>query len=435
MKKLILFLFLAISCVAHGQDIPTNAGKYLAANTEQQKFSGAVLIAKNDEIIFDKAYGYADIADKKLNTINTEFRAGSLTKMFTSTLIMELIKENKLSLNDPVSRYIPNAKWADGITIKNLLSHTSGISGTTPANVTSLVALVEGFRADSSHFKPGSRFEYNNFNYLALSYIAQKITGTSFPALIKNKVFEPVGMLHSAIDSFKRTSDDKALGYTLDPNTNKWVNIGNDESVAAASGAGALVTTTADLFTWSKYVREKLKQGDSLFKQVTTPVLDNYGLGWINRLQDGHHMIGHTGSIPGFAAMLMIFPEENTTVIFLSNFQDMNTHDFVKNIISIAFNEPFEMPTVKKSIDLPEDVLQQYVGTYGQSAQDQLKFFIENKKLVVLAPGGDKVNLVAESKDNFYLEGPGIIIRFNRENGKVVSVFVSVGNQTLKKAQ
>ena len=102
MKKIILFLFLAISCVAHGQDIPTNAGKYLAANTEQQKFSGAVLIAKNDEIIFDKAYGYADIADKKLNTINTEFRAGSLTKMFTSTLIMELIKENKLSLNDPM---------------------------------------------------------------------------------------------------------------------------------------------------------------------------------------------------------------------------------------------------------------------------------------------------------------------------------------------
>jgi hypothetical protein len=146
-------------------------------------------------------------------------------------------------------------------------------------------------------------------------------------------------------------------------------------------------------------------------------------------------MIGHTGSIPGFVAMLMIFPEENTTVIFLSNFQDMNTRDFVKNIISIAFNEPFEMPTVKKSIDLPEDVLQQYVGTYGQSAQDQLKFFIENKKLVVLAPGGDKVNLIAESKDNFYLEGPGIIIRFNRENGKVVSVFVSMGNQTLKKAQ
>jgi hypothetical protein len=93
------------------------------------------------------------------------------------------------------------------------------------------------------------------------------------------------------------------------------------------------------------------------------------------------------------------------------------------------------MPTVKKRIELPEDVLQQYVGTYGQGAQNQLKFFIENKKLVVLAPGGDKVNLIAESKDNFYLEGPGIIIRFNRENGKVVSVFVSMGNQTLKKAQ
>ena len=415
------------------QTIAANADQFLTACTSQHKFSGAVLIAKNDSIVFNKAYGYADMANGRLNTINTQFRAGSLTKMFTSTLIMQLIKDGKLKLNDPVSKYIPQASWTKDVTIKNLLSHTSGISGSTPQNTIVLTKLVEGFTPAASHFEPGTRFEYNNFNYILLSYIAQKITGIYFPALLQEKVIARAGMLHSGIDSFQRKSADKAFGYTLDPNNNQWVIAGDDKEVAAASGAGALFTTTRDLFKWSEYVLKKLKDGDSSFIWATSPVLNGYGFGWMNTQQGAHHMIGHTGSIPGFAAMLMIFPEEKTTVIFLSNFQDMNTNDFVKNITAIAFDEPFEMPVVKKKIDLPVDVLQQYVGTYGEDAASQLKFVIENNNLVVLAPGGDKVALAAESKDNFYIDGPGIVIKFNRENDKVTSVFVSMGNQTLKK--
>lgn len=433
MKNIFTLLLLFGFQIIHGQNIPSNADKFLTAYTEQHKFSGAVLIAKNDSIVFEKAYGYAGLADKRPNTINTQFRAGSLTKMFTSTLIMQLVKDKKLKLNDPVSKYIPSVKWADGITIKNLLSHTSGISGTTPHNEISLKVLVEGFKAGEPHFKPGAQFEYNNFNYLVLSYIAQEITGVSYPVLVEDRVLKQAGLSHSGIDSFQRTSRDKAYGYTLDPNNNQWVVAGNDASVAAASGAGALFTTPGDLFTWAKYVENKLKEGDSSFVRAVTPVVGDYGLGWINKQAEGHHMIGHTGSIPGFAAMLMIFPEESTTVVFLSNFQDMNTGDFVKNITAVAFDEPFEMPVVKEKVDLPNYVLQEYVGTFGEQAENQLKFTIENNNLVVLAPGGDKVTLAAESKDNFFIDGPGIIIRFNRENDKVTSVFVSMGNQTLKK--
>lgn len=143
----------------HAQTTAEKAATFLTAYTNQHKFSGAVLIAKNDSIIFNKAYGFADIKNQKLNTSATEFRAGSLTKMFTSGLILQLAQEGKVSLTDVVSKYIPAATWANNITIKNLLSHTSGIHGKTPAMASSMEEMVEGFKPDTTVFYP-----INNLN-------------------------------------------------------------------------------------------------------------------------------------------------------------------------------------------------------------------------------------------------------------------------------
>src|SRR5687767_15263647 len=129
MKQLLLLLLIPV--IAGAQTIEQNADALLTAYTDQNKFSGNVLIAKEGKIIFQKSYGFADRESKKPNTLQTEFRVGSLTKMFTSTTILQLAEQSKLSLNDPVSKYVPEFQNGDKIQIKHLLSHTSGIKGTT----------------------------------------------------------------------------------------------------------------------------------------------------------------------------------------------------------------------------------------------------------------------------------------------------------------
>ena len=144
--------------------------------------------------------------------------------------------------------------------------------------------------------------------------------------------------------------------------------------------------------------------------------------------------IGHTGSIPGFIADFIMFPKDSVTIIFLSNYQDLNGKQLEKDLIALVFGEAYELPRQKKEITIAEDSLKSYVGVYEQAPNMQMNVFIENGKLKVIAPGGDKVELTAEGPDQFFLKGPEIEIKFVRENGAVVSMFVNMqGGQSFKK--
>ena len=198
----ILLAIVLLPVYLNAQTVAQKADALLAAYTEQQKFSGNVLIAKGGSIVFEKAYGHADKSSGKLNTTDTEFRVGSLTKMFTSALILQLGEEGSLSLTDPVSKYVKDFPHGNEIKLINMLSHTSGIKGSTgsPAPST-LEESVTGFKVQSLSFTPGSRFEYNNFNYILLSYIAQIVSGTSFSELLERRLLHKSNMHHTGLDS------------------------------------------------------------------------------------------------------------------------------------------------------------------------------------------------------------------------------------------
>jgi CubicO group peptidase (beta-lactamase class C family) len=434
MQKVLLVVCLSAYVSVQAQNIEKKADELLQAYTRQNKFSGAVLIAARGEIVFNKAYGYSNRDLGTPATTETEFRAGSLTKMFTSTLILKLVQEGKIALLDPVSKYVPGFPNGEKITLKNLLSHTSGIRGTTPSSAATLADIVEGFRADTLAFKPGEKFEYNNFNYFLLSFIAQKVTKTPYPILLKNEILAKAGMNRSGLDFGSRKSTHKALGYVTNPNTELWVETDNKERVEMASGAGALYTTTGDLWKWAQTITKQQLLSKELYDQAFTPVQPGYGLGWIVGEEYGHLKIGHTGSIPGFIADFIMFPKESVTIIFLSNYQDLNGKQLEKDLIALVFGKPYELPKQKKEITIAEDSLKSYVGVYEQAPDMQMNVFIENGKLKVIAPGGDKVELTAEGLDQFFLKGPEIEIKFFRENGAVVSMFVNMqGGQRFKK--
>jgi CubicO group peptidase (beta-lactamase class C family) len=434
MKNILLLFCFSAYMSAQAQPIGKKADELLQTYTDQDKFSGAVLIGVRDKVVFNKGYGYANRDDRLSVTTETEFRAGSLTKMFTSTLILKLVQERKIKLSDPVSKYVSGFPNGERITLKNLLSHTSGIRGTTPSTAQTLSDMVKGFKADTLAFKPGEKFEYNNFNYFLLSYIAQKVSGISYPSLLKNKILSKAGMNHSGLDFQGRKSTHKALGYVTNPNTERWVETDNKEHVELASGAGALYTTTGDLWKWSQVISKGQLLSKELYHQAFTPVQPGYGLGWIVGEEYGHFKIGHTGSIPGFIADFIMFPKDSVTIIFLSNYQDLNGKQLEQDLIALVFGKPYELPKQKKEITIAEDSLRRYVGIYEQAPGMQMNVLIEDRKLKVIAPGGDKVELTAEAPDKFFLKGPEIEIKFLRENGTIVSMFVNMqGGQTFKK--
>ena len=434
MKTLILLLTLLIPLLTISQNIGENADKVLTSYTLQHTFSGNVLIAKKGKIVFEKAYGYADKDKNQLNDLQTEFRAGSLTKMFTSTLILQLLEAGKVKLTDRINAYLPQFENGDKITIKNLLSHTSGIRGTTKPNDITLYQMVNGFKQEPLAFKPGERFEYNNFNYILLGYIAEKITGKAYSILIKNMIFDKAGMNHSGFDYEERKSGDRALGYVVNTET-KNLEKSKSGNVAAAASAGALYTTIGDLFKWSNAINNHTLLSAKSYEQAFLPVIGNYGLGWMIDKKNGRFKIGHTGSIEGFMADFIKFPKEDVTIIFLSNLQDMIDYHISNVLTAIAFNEPYTEQKTKVEITLPESTLKKYIGSY-ESNGDRMVVSFKDRQLFVLAPGGDTAELTPEAEGKFFIKGPEISIEFRRESGKdVMFVDVHGGQSFIKVAE
>lgn len=429
-----LLLAAVFPLLLQAQTISEKAGELMSAYSNQHKFSGSVLIAVKNKIVFNNAYGYASLETKQANTTETEYRAGSLTKMFTAVLILQLVNESKLHLNDPVSKYVQGIDPSGKVTIRHLLSHTSGLKGSTAPAATSLEEMIQSYKAGSPAFEPGTAFEYNNFNFMLLSYIAQKITGVQYSNLVKNKVLQKAGMLHSGIDYHNRISSAKAFGYVTDPATNKWVLTGTDGSVAAASGAGALYTTTGDLFKWALALRSSKLLPKKLWDELFTPVQPGYGFGMMVNNEQGRFKTGHTGSIPGFIADFASFPKDSITIIYLSNYQDLDGRKLEKNLTALAYNEHYELPVQKKEITLSKKELEEYTGVYELQENVQIKVELQDTVLIATAPGGDKVELTPEATDQFFLKGPEISVQFRREDNRITAMYIDMqGGQLFKR--
>lgn len=435
--KYFFLTLLMVPFVVKAQTIAEKADELLTTYSSQHKFSGNVLIAKHGKIIFEKSYGYADIKSKQLNTAVTEFRVGSLTKMFTSTAILQLAEKGKLSLADPVNKYVPNFAYGDSVKIINLLSHTSGIKGYTDSpEPATLTESIERFRYQPLAFTPGTKFEYNNFNYILLSYIAEKTSGIAFPKLIESSVLAKAGMTHSGLDRKNRTSAVKAHGYTTNPATAEWTQA-NEGNVALAAGAGALYSTLGDLYKWSEAISKHSVLQDSLLTLAMKPIQNNYGMGWMTTDAFGRKQIGHTGSIPGFIANFMKFPDEDVTIILLSNYEDVDGRKLSQDLAAVTFGEAYNLPVVKKAVKLSDNVLDRYVGEYKLPNGFSIAVSNESNKLFALAQGDqEKVELTPESENKFFLKGPDTAIEFIEESGVVKYMFVDVqGGQKLTKMQ
>lgn len=335
----ILFLLPSFSFSDHHAAEQANLKK-LRSKLKETGFYGAVLIAKEGEIIFKEAYGNANEEFDIPNTSDTVFRLGSITKQFTSTAVMQLVEKGLVKLGDTFSKYWPGYPNGEKFTIHQLLTHTAGINCFTRSpeyqkimvKPLDIKGVINIFKNKPLDFKPGSRYKYSNSGYILLGYLVEAVSGMKYDKYIKKNILEPAGLKRTGYDHNWSIIKKRAAGYfKKDKQLYNCMYI----NMEIPHGAGAMYSTVEDLYKWDQALyAEKILSRRSLEKMFT-PEKRGYGYGWMISKKNG--IIEHGGSINGFRSLISRKPSTKSTVILLCNVINSDLRPIVRALKNIAF--------------------------------------------------------------------------------------------------
>lgn len=310
----------------------------------------ALLIVKDNKIIFKEGFGIADMYKYKKITPDTHFRMASVSKQFTAMCILVLQKQGKLKITDPAKKYLPSLpEFANTITIKNFMTHTSGIADyeslipedqkeqVTDADVLRLLS-----KSDSLYFSPGTRFRYSNTGFCLLTQIVEKVSGISYPDFIQKNIFLPLRMTKATIYKKNKKIFDRAYGYHFDNSQWKFA----DQSITSATmGDGSVYTSLNEYRNWIQQLW-KWQSEDSLLNpfqshaKVSSKL--SYGYGWfIAREKDGTSAYFHSGESTGFHNIVYQNPSKKLMIVLFSNCDDdrvAQAFNEVSAMLNIAFD-------------------------------------------------------------------------------------------------
>jgi CubicO group peptidase (beta-lactamase class C family) len=439
--KVIFFIFFISGfSFLHAQEddsITQKLNEYLIAANKVNRFNGSALIAQNGKIILQKSYGYKNFSAHVLNDSNTIFQIGSITKQFTSAVILKLQEEGSLSVNDKLDKYFPQFKYANQITIEHLLTHTSGIYNYTsdidaedsvivckPIDKQFALNLIFKHKLD---FKPGTQMRYNNSGYYLLGLIIEKVTGKSYEQNVRDIIFAPLQMDHSLFDFKHSPGTNISTGYqTLNDSVQKEATAWRWDSTVTFA-AGGIWSTAGDMYKWAQAVADKKILSTESWKAMTTPHLGHYGYGLFIDSLFGTQEIYHGGGIPGFSANFCYYPARDVIIILLTNvgWFDESLNPINADLSAIIFHKPYESMRDRVFIKLPDDVLKKYTGQYDFDKKHHAYITLENGQLQMEAPQGGlpKSPLFAEDEANFYLKIINARIEFVKDDsGNIIQL-------------
>ena len=398
------------SCSVFCQDPSLRIDTLLNGYAKAMAFSGSVLVARQGEVLSNKGYGLKNISEKTMNDSNTVFQIGSITKQFTAAIILQLEEKHKLSVQDKLSKYIPDYPKGDSITIENLLTHTSGVYNYTndrefmqkgsivPISRDSLIRL---FKYKPLDFSPGTKYSYSNSGYILLGYVIEKVTGKPYFQVVHENIFGPLHMTHSGFDFKGLMSTDKATGYT-NPSAGLKAEI-VDSSVSLA--AGAIYTTTGDLYKWDRALYTDRIISQSSLQKAFTPHLEHYGYGWTIDSIYGKKVVEHGGGIFGFVSFILRVPEEQICIIVLDNQPSAAAPGKIAaDINALLHGQPYSIPHERVAITVDTNTLKQYVGAYQLNPNFIITMTLENGQLMTQATNQPKFPVFAEKENFFFLK-------------------------------
>ena len=388
-----------------------------------------VIVQKDGKTLLTGGYGLANVATNEKLTPDHVMRLGSITKQFTAVAIMQLVEQGKISLSDPISKYL-DAYPESGkkVTVEHLLTHTSGIpSYTGKPGFIATVALdktvsemVDSFKNDALEFEPGSQWKYNNSGYFLLGAIIEKVSGMSYAKYVESALFIPLGMQDTAYENAERRKQLRAQGHS--PRAGQF-QPSDKISMTIPYAAGALVSNVRDLATWDAAINAGKILKPETWRRVFTPYkLSNgqtttYGYGWNIGQLDGKPLYAHGGGIPGFATYALSLPEEKLFVAVLTNADSglVSSEMVATRLASAALGTV--IPEFK-AVTLPSQVIDQYVGVYKIDETNRRYVTREGDKLVMSRTDGPRTVFQAYSETGFFKDNDSLLRVEFKKDGK-----------------
>jgi len=352
-------------------------------------------------------------------------------------VIMQLQQEGKLSVQDKLSRYFPRFANGDKITIQNLLTHTSGIHNYTDDTVLvgnsdvtkhysrdEMIKIFQSYRPD---FEPGVKWNYSNSGYSLLGYIIEKIEKKPYEKVVRERIFQPLGMTSSGFDFTNLSNPNKAKGYfslAEKPQPAPIV----DSTIAYA--AGAIYSTAEDLYKWERAINANKILTSQSWKSVFSPYKNKYGYGWTIDTVFGKLTTSHSGGIHGFSSYILRFPQDEATVIVFDNSSSNAVGKISMSVAAILFNEKYEIPAVKKEITVDASILKQYVGEYELAPGFSITISLGENGLKGQATGQPAFDMYAEKENVFFLKVVDAKVEFVKDaNGAVTEMILYQNGQ------
>jgi CubicO group peptidase (beta-lactamase class C family) len=419
MNKVLLtsLLFLSISTVGFSQNFDkVKLDNYFKALEKNNKFMGSVAVSKNGKLIYSKSIGYADLENKIKATEKTKYRIGSITKSFTAILILKAIENKKLDINETIDKWFPTITNSKKITIKQLLTHRSGIHNFTN-NVDYLQwntqsktekEMIEIIKKGGSDFQPSTRAAYSNSNFVLLTFILERVFNTSYSELVQTYIVKPIRLTNTYVFGKINTANNESKSYN-------YLGFWKEESetnFTVPLGAGAISSTPTDLIKFGNALfNGQLLSPESL--KIMKTIKEGYGSGLFQVPFYSSIGFGHTGGIDGFRSVYSYFEDEKISYALTSNGTNMNNNDISIAVLSAVFNKPYQIPVYTKYA-LTSEELDKYLGVYA-TKQMPLKITVtKNKNTLIIQVTGQQAFVVqATEKDKFTLDQVGAKFKFN----------------------
>jgi CubicO group peptidase (beta-lactamase class C family) len=416
-----IFLFLTLFC----------AGLYVSAQNSYQlsrldslfhllenenKLMGSISIQKAGLEIYNKQFGFCDVATQLKPTTTSVYRIGSISKMFTAVMILQLVDENKLSLEAKLSDFYPSVPHSDHITIDQMLGHRSGIHSITDDSVylgylstyQSHEQLLQRIDASESEFEPGTKTAYSNSNYILLGYILEKVTGFDYQINLETRITRPLSLHYTRYGSAITPENGNCYSYKYE---NKEIIKEVETDMSIPGGAGAIISTPTELNHFIKALFDgKLLSANSLNKM--TDLKEHFGYGIFAMPFYDHNGFGHTGGIDGFRSSLSWFPDDSLAIAICVNAADYNPNEALIGALSILLNKEYKLP-VFNVVTVDEALLTTYTGVY--SSPDfplKMNITLKEKQLFGMASGQSAFPLTAVNETTFRFDQAGIVINF-----------------------
>lgn len=389
---------------------------FLRYLNENHKFMGTVALSVDGNQVVDEQVGRFATDEKAKSNSQTRFRIGSISKTFTSVMILQMVEENKLTLQTKLSEFFPDCKNASDISIEHLLRHRSGLGSITDdptyrdwnTKPQSREQMLAKLTQQPTRFKPDERTEYSNTNYVLLGYIIEKISGNSYADELKDRIVDRIGLKQTAYATKADAAQNVALSFYWA--NDQWTPR-SETDPSVPHGAGAVMSTASDLVLFIESLFGGKLVNESSLKEMTT-LVDRMGMGIMQMPFGPKRAFAHNGGIDGFQSSLAYFPQEKVAIALIGNGFNFPMNDMMIGLLSIAFQRDYEFPSFETA-EVDPAKMKRYVGVYASPAIPlKITVSVKDGQLFGQATGQPQFPLTPTSEFEFKFDAAGVVLVF-----------------------